>query len=243
MNLYGERARAIAGQKYGLQDVVESHVAAENIEPGAALFGKVGDDRVFNAHKNVATLVASANLVTGNKLAAKVNGVNLDAVDFDTDTDTTLAALADAINGDSELSEAGIGASVVAGSKTIVIAGDSDVTASITVTGGESQATFSETATTGMKFVGVAVHEELAFREGTGFYPAKIPVNVMARGKVYVPVAEGATPADKEPAYVVLSGDEKGKFTDDSSGTYDCGCVFRSDAQDGLALVEVNGLK
>ena len=243
MNLYGERARAIAGQKYGLQDVVESHVAAENIEPGAALFGKVGDDRVFNAHKNVATLVASANLVTGNKLAAKVNGVDLDAVDFDTDTDTTLAALADAINGDSELSEAGIGASVVAGSKTIVIAGDSDVTASITVTGGESQATFSETATTGMKFVGVAVHEELAFREGTGFYPAKIPVNVMARGKVYVPVAEGATPADKEPAYVVLSGDEKGKFTDDSSGTYDCGCVFRSDAQDGLALVEVNGLK
>ena len=243
MNLYGERARAIAGQKYGLQDVVESHVAAENIEPGAALFGKVGDDRVFNAHKNVATLVASANLVTGNNLAAKVNGVDLDAVDFDTDTDTTLAALADAINGDSELSEAGIGASVVAGSKTIVIAGDSDVTASITVTGGESQATFSETATTGMKFVGVAVHEELAFREGTGFYPAKIPVNVMARGKVYVPVAEGATPADKEPAYVVLSGDEKGKFTDDSSGTYDCGCVFRSDAQDGLALVEVNGLK
>ena len=243
MNLYGERARAIAGQKYGLQDGVESHVAAENIEPGAALVGKVGDDRVFNAHKNVATLVASANLVTGNKLAAKVNGVDLDAVDFDTDTDTTLAALADAINGDSELSEAGIGASVVAGSKTIVIAGDSDVTASITVTGGESQATFSETATTGMKFVGVAVHEELAFREGTGFYPAKIPVNVMARGKVYVPVAEGATPADKEPAYVVLSGDEKGKFTDDSSGTYDCGCVFRSDAQDGLALVEVNGLK
>ena len=49
MNLYGT-VRAIAGQKYGLQDVVESHVAAENIEPGAALFGKVGDDRVFNAH-------------------------------------------------------------------------------------------------------------------------------------------------------------------------------------------------
>ena len=80
MNLYGT-ARAIAGQKYGLQDVVESHVAAENIEPGATLFGKVGDDRVFNAHNNVVVLVASANLVTGNKLAAKVNGVELDEVD------------------------------------------------------------------------------------------------------------------------------------------------------------------
>lgn len=243
MNLYGERARAIAGQKYGLQDVTESHVAAENIEPGAALFGKVGDDRVYNAHKNVVTLVASANLVAGNKLAAKVNGVELDAVDFDTDTDTTLAALADAINGNDTLSEAGIVASIVTGSKTITIVGDSDITASITVTGGDSQATFTATATTGMKFVGVAVHEELAYREGTGFYPANIPVNVMAHGKIYVPVAEGASVADKKPAYVVLSGDDKGKFTDSSSGTYDSGCVFRSDAQDGLALIEVNGLK
>ena len=139
MNLYGT-ARAIAGQKYGLQDVVESHVAAENIEPGAALFGKVGDDRVFNAHKNVVALVASANLVTGNKLAAKVNGVELDEVDFDTDTDTTLAALAEAINSNESLSESGITASVVEGSKTITITGETDVTGSITVTGGESQA-------------------------------------------------------------------------------------------------------
>ncbi|MEE1314727.1 MAG: flagellin hook IN motif-containing protein [Faecalimonas sp.] len=130
MNLYGT-ARAIAGQKYGLQDVVESHVAAENIEPGAALFGKVGDDRVFNAHKNVVALVASANLVTGNKLAAKVNGVELDEVDFDTDTDTTLAALAEAINSNESLSEAGISASVVEGSKTITITGETDVTGSV----------------------------------------------------------------------------------------------------------------
>lgn len=242
MNLYGT-ARAIAGQKYGLQDVVESHVAAENIEPGAALFGKVGDDRVFNAHKNIVALVASANLVTGNKLAAKVNGVELAEVDFDTDTDTTLAALAEAINSNESLSESGISASVVEGSKTITITGETDVTGSITVTGGESQATFTATASNDMKFVGVAVHEELAYREGTGFYPVNIPVNVMAHGKIYVPVATEATPADKKPAYVVLSGDDKGKFTDNSSGTYDCGCVFRSDEKDGLALVEVNGLK
>ena len=162
MNLYGT-VRAIAGQKYGLQDVVESHVAAENIEPGAALFGKVGDDRVFNAHKNVVALVASANLVTGNKLAAKVNGVELDEVDFD--TDTTLAALAEAINSNESLSESGISASVVEGSKTITITGETDVTGSITVTGGESQATFTATASNDMKFVGVAVHEELTAKE------------------------------------------------------------------------------
>ena len=33
MNLYGNPARAIAGQKYGLQDVTESRLAAGDIEP------------------------------------------------------------------------------------------------------------------------------------------------------------------------------------------------------------------
>lgn len=243
MRLYGDPARAIAGQKYGLQDVVESHMAAENIEPGAALFGKVGDDRVFKAHKNAVTLVGSADCVTSNSLAVTVNGVALDAVAFDTNMDTTLAAVVEAINGNETLSAAGIIANTVAGSKSVIVTGESDVTASIVVTGGASQPTFTATATTDMKFVGVAVHEELAYKEGTGFYPKGIPVNVLAHGKIYVPVAEGASPADKKAAYVVLSGDDAGKFTDDASGTYDAGCVFRSDVQDGLALVEVNGLK
>lgn len=243
MNLYGNPVRAIAGQKYGLQDVIESHLAAENIEPGDALFGKVGDDRVFKAHKNVVTLVASANLVSSNKLAAKVNGIDLTAVDFDTDTDTTLGALADEVNSNDSLSEFGIVASVVEGEKTLIIKGDVDVSASITVTGGESQATFTATASTDMKFVGVAVHEELSFKEGNGFYPKGVAVNVMTYGKIYVPVADGATVADKTAAYVILSGSGQGKFTDDASGTYDCGCVFRSEAQSGIALVDVNGLK
>lgn len=243
MKLYGESERAIAGQKFGLQDVVESHVAGENIEPGAALFGKVGDDRVFKAHQNVVTLTASAELVAGNSLATEVNGVSLDAVAFATDTDTTLSALADAISSNDELSDAGVSAKSVAGSNTIVITGESDVSASVIVTGGASQAEFTASGSSDMEFVGIAVHEELAYREGTGFYPANIPVNVMTHGKIFVPVADDADAADKKPAYVVLSGDDKGKFTDESSGNYDSGCVFRSDAQDGLALVEVNGLK
>lgn len=243
MNLYGNPPRAIAGQKYGLQDVTESHAAAEDIEPGAALFGKVGDDRVFNAHNNVVSIAADADLVTGNRLNAKVNGTELAAVDFDTDTDKTLSALADAINADETLADAGIGASVVAGSKTVTLAGDGDIEAEITVTGGASQAAFTATATTGMKFVGIARHEELSCKDGTGFYPAGIPVNVMTRGQIYVPVAGGAEAADKKPAYVALSGVDKGKFTDEPSGNYDCGCVFRSGSEDGLALVEVNGMR
>ena len=243
MKLYGDPARAIAGQKYGLQDVTESRLAAGDIEPGAALFGTVGDERVYTAHNNLVSLVASADLVASNKLAVVVNGVQLDAIDFDTDTDKTLAAVADAINGNETLADLGIGAIVVAGAKTVTIAGEGEVEAEITVSGGASQATFTATATTGMKFVGVALHEELAYREGAGFYPKHTAVNVLTHGVVYVPVADGADPADKKPAYVVLSGGDRGKFTDEESGNYDCGCVFRSDAQDGLARVEVNGLK
>lgn len=243
MNLYGEPARAIAGQKFGLQDVTESHIAAEDIEPGAALFGPVGDDRVFKAHNNIVSLVASADLAAENSLKAKVNGVMLAGIAFDTDTDKTLAALADAINADKTLAESGISASVVTGAKTLTVVGESDIESEIAVTGGSSQPTFTAIATTSMKFVGVARHEELACKEGTGFYPKKTAVNVMTHGEIYVPVAEDAEAADKKPAYVVLSGDDKGKFTDEASGNYDTGCVFRSDAQDGLARVEVRGLK
>lgn len=243
MNLYGEPARAIAGQKFGLQDVTESRIAAEDIEPGAALFGPVGDDRVFKAHNNLVALVASADLADGNSLVAKINGMTIDGIAFDTDTDKTLAALADAVNADGVLAEAGIGASVVTGAKTLTVSGEGDIEAEITVTGGSSQPTFTATATTDMKFVGIARHEELAYKEGTGFYPKKTAVNVMTHGEVYVPVAEDAEAADKKPAYVVLSGADKGKFTDKASGNYDTGCVFRSDTQDGLARVEVRGLK
>lgn len=243
MNLYGEPVRAIAGQKFGLQDVTASYLAAEDIEPGSALFGSVGDDRVFKAHNNIVTLIADADLVDGNSLEATVNGVTLSAVAFDTDTDTTLSSLASAINSDETLSEENIVAAVVSGVKTLTITGDGDVEASIVVTGGTSQPTFSATSASGMKFVGVARHEELAYREGRGFYPKQTAVNVLTQGEIYVPVAESAQAADKKAAYVVLSGEDKGKFTDEAQDNYDTGCMFRSDAQDGLARVEVRGLK
>ena len=87
------------------------------------------------------------------------------------------------------------------------------------------------------------MEEERAYREGTGYYAKNTAVNVMTHGKIYVEVADGADVADKKAAYVVLSGADKGKFTDEASGNYDTGCVFCSAEQNGLALIEVNGLK
>jgi hypothetical protein len=53
-------------------------------------------------------------------------------------------------------------------------------------------------------------------------------------------VDEEANPADKESAYIDIVN---GVFTDVASSNYDCGCFFRSNKQDGLARVEVRGMK
>jgi hypothetical protein len=62
-------------------------------------------------------------------------------------------------------------------------------------------------------------------------------------GEIYVPVAEGASPVDKEPAYIILSGENTGKFTDVADGNYDCGAFFRGSEEDGLARIELRGMK
>jgi hypothetical protein len=40
-----------------------------------------------------------------------------------------------------------------------------------------------------------------------------------------------------------LSGDDVGKFTDVAGDNYDCGAFFRGHEEDGLAVVELRGMK
>jgi hypothetical protein len=243
--LYDPPARAIAGQKHGLNDNVRTYCAGEKIYPGDPVFGLVGDERTcYGAHINAVTLTASVALVTGNKVAVIVNGKSLPVVEFINSSDETLAAIVQAIELDDGLSELGITASVLEGLNAIIIIGPGiSITASATVTDGASQATFTSAADTNMKFLGVATHTELGFREGVGFYPPKHAVNVADLGEYSVPVAEEVSPLDKEPAYIVLSGSEAGKFTNISDGNYDCGAFFRSTEEDGLARIELRGMK
>jgi hypothetical protein len=239
--LYDTPARAIAGQKYGLKDNVRTYQAGEKIYPGDPVFGMVGDELTcYGAHINAITLTASAALVTGNQVAVTVNGKTLDPVAFINSVADTLAAIVQAIN----LDEQGITASVLEGSNAIIITGPGiSITAGAVVTGGSSQPTFTSTADTNMKFLGVAEHTELGFKEGTGFYPPNHAVNVMDFGEIYVPVTDDASPSDKEPAYIILSGDDAGKFTDAADGNYDCGAFFRGHEEDGLARIELRGMK
>jgi hypothetical protein len=165
-------------------------------------------------------------------------------VEFISSSAETLAAIVQAIELDNDLSELGITAFVVEGTNAIGIVGPGiTITASATVTEGETQPTFTAAADTNMKFLGVAEHTELGFKEGVGFYPPAHAVNVMDFGEIYVPVAESATPSDKESAYIVISGDDAGKFTDIASGNYDSGAFFRSNVEDGLARIELRGMK
>jgi hypothetical protein len=244
-SLYGDPQRAIAGQKHGLKDSTRTYCAGEKIYPGDPVFGMVGDERTcYRAHVNAVTLTASAALVTGNKVAVTINGKTLSPVEFTSSSNETLAAIVQAIGLDDSLSELGITAFVVDGANAIAIVGPGiTITASAIVTGGESQATFTAAADTNMKFLGVARHTELGFKEGTGFYPPTHAVNVMDFGDIYVPVADDASPSDKEPAYIILSGDDAGKFTDAADGNYDCGAFFRGSEEDGLARIELRGMK
>jgi hypothetical protein len=71
-----------------------------------------------------------------------------------------------------------------------------------------------------------------------------MPVGVLVEGRIAIRLADTAVPGDKKPAYIILDGTDTGKFTDDSSGNYDSGCIFRSGRIDGdLAFVEVHGIK
>jgi hypothetical protein len=243
--LYDEPARAIAGQLHGLSHPIRTYCAGEKIYPGDPVFGMVGDPLTcYGAHNNAVILTASAALVTGNKVVVTINGKTLPDAVFAGSSAATLAAIVQEIGIDEDLSEQGITAYVVEGANAIGIVGPGiDIVASATVTGGASQPTFTQSANTNMKFLGVAVHTELGFKEGTGFYPPTHPVNVADFGEIYVPVAEGVSPLDKESAYIILSGDEAGKFTNAESENYESGAFFRSNEEDGLARIELHGMK
>jgi len=240
-DLYGNPQRAIAGQTHGLTGRTRTYTAGEKIFPGDPLFGMVGDNvRCYRPHVNAVTLSASEALVTGNVVTVTVNGITF-SVQFTTSSANTISLIVQQIGINSALSDLGITAFVVQGVDAFTVVGPGiDITASAVVTGGEDQATFSAAADTNLKFIGIAEHTELTTRNGTGFYDINDSVNVRDWGDIYVPVADDAFPADKEPAYIDVAN---AVFTDISGSNYDCGCYFRSDKQDGLALIEVRGMK
>jgi hypothetical protein len=241
-DLYGDPPRAIAGQRHGLSGHTRTYSAGEKIFPGDPLFGMVGDDEhCYRAHINAYTVSFSTPLVQGNKVAVTVNGIAIPVVEFVETSVKTLESIVREIDINSALGELGINAFLVEGANAFTITGPGiGITAAAVVTGGASQPTVNVQPDTNMKFIGIAEHTELVTNKGAGFYDINDSVNVRDFGDIYVPVAEDANPSDKESAYIDIA---KGVFTDVAGGNYDCGCFFRSNKQDGLARVEVRGMK
>ena len=64
-------------------------------------------------------------------------------------------------------------------------------------------------------------------------------VGVMRYGKIYGRLATGATPTYGDPVYVVVSGTDKGCFTDTSTDAMAINARFVSGADNGVAMIEL----
>ena len=61
----------------------------------------------------------------------------------------------------------------------------------------------------------------------------------MKKGKIWVRIATAANVTAGKSAYVVLNGEDAGKFTDDQSGNLDIGAVFGGEKDKEIAVVEL----
>lgn len=245
MSAYNNMNASFAGMKADGNGFsrVTSYPAYEEIEFGAPVFGYRGTedtDAVSKIYKDTSKLVFDADFVASNSIVITLDGTALDPVVFDTDHDTTIAAVVAAI------AAAGYDAKLDASdtdSRTIYIKKNyTDITVAEAVTGGTSQPNGTITYESQMVFKGVALHTHKYTAEtGDGDYQQYDTVSVLEYGIIWV-LTSGAVTSDVS-AYVEDSGTDKNKFTETATEA-DVNCVFRSTRSDaGLAEVEVKGIQ
>jgi hypothetical protein len=251
MDLYGDLGNvAFAGSMTGLEifnHKIESGLAQEKIAFGAPVFGFVGEEeKIYNVHQDLATLVLSTALIAANVLTVTINGVKIEKT-FATSSATTIAALITAINASAELEALGnIKAVVGADALSILLKAQGlDLTVTAAVTLGDTQATVTITYGTWAKFLGIATFNQRGGKEigpGESCYASGDMVNILSEGHVWVLAAD--TVSDKDPAHIIYAaGSTQKTFTDVAEGTYDAGAYFRSNYSNGLAILEVRGMK
>ena len=111
---------------------------------------------------------------------------------------------------------------------------------------GDADTAFEADVTdTSLKFLGVAVISHRSYDGSEDKYIGCQEINVLSKGMIYVPVSSGLSAIANLPAYLTHSKVDAnyGNFTTSSASTYDIGGYFRSNVADGVALVELRGLK
>jgi len=228
------QAAPYAGMKSDSRfDEVKSYAAEEEIQFGYAVGAEAGNvESVSLIRKDNAKLVFDADFVADNAINGKVNTVSWVEVDFDTDHDTTAAALVVAIG-----NLAGVTCVLDpadANNRTFLIEAEGTTIAvtDVAVTGGASQAGSTVTLSGDNLFRGIA----LSTHNENGKYLATDTVSVLTKGQAHVEVSAAVT-ADAD-AYVDTA---TSKFTSASSGNIQTGGKFRSTtAGAGIAEVEIN---
>ena len=76
--------------------------------------------------------------------------------------------------------------------------------------------------------------------KGTVVVKKNVSVGVMSKGHIWARTATDVTPEYGETAYVVISGDDAGSFTNVADGALDIGAKFGKYAEDGIAVIELN---
>jgi hypothetical protein len=241
--LYGYIGKTILGNVLGVDEDVETRIAAVPIYAGDPLFAAIGDgESAYGAKSSTVKGTLNGTFTGMPTVALTVNGVALPAVSV-MGAEAMLNALRDKVNSNAELQEQNVTAYTLPGEPlALYIEGEETVTATAVIT--DSSATLDFAAYSTRRFVGVARHTDtLAWKNSVGVYIKGAAVNVLTRGRIAVPLAEGADAADGKPAYVITAGDDTGKFTDAGTGNYDTGAIFRGEIETGIAYVEVRGSK
>jgi len=220
---------ASQGQLYdiGFNNVLTPVTPLNSIFPGLGVAKVIGQDyQVRLPFVDIATVVASIPLVTGNSTVVTLNGIALTPVVWATSNAATLTAIAALI-----AAQAGIASAVSNGVDTITITASQGlpVTATFVTTLGATQPVWTTTLTNDNVFYGVAVYiqNKMNLLGAGGFgsggpspYIAGDPVPVLTRGRIWVTVENTVT--SDSPVYwrvqATLANPQVGGFRSDSDG-------------------------
>lgn len=90
-------------------------------------------------------------------------------------------------------------------------------------------------------FEGIVLHTANTEQDMSGKVVVKkgVALNIMKRGKVWGRIASNAKAIYGKAAYVVVSGEEAGCFTDSSEGTINIGAKFGAVTDNGISVIEI----
>ena len=253
MPAYSDMDERISGLKQGICNRVASRIAAKNIRAGGPAFAYEKDeDLCYPFLEDTGVVTWAGDFATGNSIAITVaiDGaapIDVTAVAFDTDQATTMNALISQIEADVEGAEAS-GTDTTNNRVLEIFVQGSNVVVTATVTGGTAPTNTITYDTAGV-FLGVAMftNKESAARqtlagdviEDTEGYIDGERVSIMINGWISVEVGEAVDA--QTPAYILTSGDGKGKFGGTASGNISTDSAFTINAAaNGFADIRIN---